>query len=52
MRITFAQRNRGMLLLGVWLILYGLAEMLPIGLPRPLMAFLSVLAGILIFVGR
>jgi hypothetical protein len=44
--------NIGMLLLAIWLILYGLAGMVAIGLPSPLMAILALLAGILILVGR
>ena len=51
MAITF-QRNVGMLLLGAWLILYGLAGMIALVLPPPLMAVLALLAGILILVGR
>jgi hypothetical protein len=51
MAINF-QRNMGMLLLAVWLILYGLAGMIALGLPAPLMAVLALLAGILILVGR
>ena len=51
MAITF-QRNAGMLLLAVWLILYGLAGMTAIALPAPLMAVLALVAGILILVGR
>jgi hypothetical protein len=51
MAVTF-QRNLGMLLLAVWLILYGLAGFLALVLPAPLMAVLALLAGILILVGR
>ena len=51
MAIKF-QQNVGMLLLAVWLILYGLAGMIALGLPAPLMAVLALLAGILILVGR
>ena len=51
MGINF-QRNIGMLLLAVWLILYGLAGMIALVLPAPLMAVLALLAGILILVGR
>jgi hypothetical protein len=51
MAVTF-QRNVGMLLLAVWLILYGLAGMVALGLPSPLMSILALLAGILILVGR
>ena len=51
MAITL-QRNVGMLLLGIWLVLYGLAGMVSLGLPSPLMAVLALLAGVLILVGR
>ena len=51
MAFTF-QRNLGLLLLAVWLILYGLAGMIALSLPAPLMAVLALLAGILILVGR
>ena len=51
MAVTF-QRNVGLLLLAVWLILYGLAGMIAFVLPAPLMAVLALLAGILILVGR
>jgi hypothetical protein len=46
------QRNVGMLLLAVWLILNGLAGLIALGLPSPLMAVLALIAGILILVGR
>jgi hypothetical protein len=51
MAVTF-QRNLGMLVLAVWLILYGLAGMFTLGLPSPVMAVLALVAGILIIVGR
>jgi hypothetical protein len=51
MAVTF-QRNVGMLLLAVWLILYGISGMVALGLPAPLMAVLALLAGVLILVGR
>ena len=51
MAVAF-QRNVGMLLLAVWLILYGLAGMIALALPSPLMAVLALLAGVLILVGR
>ena len=50
--MAMLQRNIGMLLLGVWLVLYGIAGMMPLNLPPPLMAVLALLAGILILVGR
>lgn len=51
MAVTF-QRNAGMLLLAVWLILQGLAGVAALGLPALLMAVLALLAGVLILVGR
>ena len=51
MAVNF-QRNIGMLLLAVWLILSGLAGLIALPLPSPLMAVLALLAGILILVGR
>jgi hypothetical protein len=46
------QRNIGFLVLGVWLILYGLSGIVALGLPSPLMAVLALVAGILIVAGR
>ena len=46
------QRNIGMLLLAIYLILVGISGMATLGLPAPLMAVLALLAGILILVGR
>jgi hypothetical protein len=51
MALTF-QRNVGMLLLAIWLILYGIAGVAAVALPPPLMAVLALLAGVLILVGR
>lgn len=45
-------RNIGMLLLGAWLILYGLSGFVALGLPPVLMAVLALLAGVLIIVGK
>jgi hypothetical protein len=45
-------RNVGMLLLAIWLILYGLAGIIALGLPSQLMSVLALLAGILILAGR
>jgi hypothetical protein len=47
-----ATRNLGMLLLAIWLILYGISGLAALGLPGPLMAILALLAGILILAGR
>jgi hypothetical protein len=49
--VTF-QKNAGLLLLAVWLILYGVSGMVALGLPAPVMAVLALLAGVLILVGR
>jgi hypothetical protein len=46
------QQNVGMLLLGIWLVLYGLAGMISLPLPPPLMSLLALLAGVLILAGR
>ena len=46
------QKNVGMLLLAVWLILYGLAALATFAVPAMVMAVLALLAGILILVGR
>lgn len=46
------QKSVGLLLLAVWLILYGLAGLVSFALPGPLMAVLALLAGVLILVGR
>jgi hypothetical protein len=51
MAIVFP-RNVGMLLLAIWLILYGLAGIIALGLPSQLMSVLALLAGILILAGR
>jgi hypothetical protein len=46
------QRNMGLLLLAIWLILYGLSGLVAVGLPGPLMAILALIAGVLILAGR
>jgi hypothetical protein len=46
------QRNVGMLLLAIWLILNGLSGVMALGLPAALMSVLALLAGALILVGR
>lgn len=51
MAITY-QRNTGLLLLAVWLILYGIGGIVALVLPPPLMAVLALLAGVLLLVGR
>lgn len=46
------QRNAGMLLLGIYLVLQGLSGLVALGLPGILMAVLALLAGVLILAGR
>jgi len=45
-------RNAGMLMLGLWLILYGIAGIMPLGLPAPFMSVIALVAGVLILIGR
>jgi hypothetical protein len=52
MAVVIGRRNTGMLLLAIWLILYGVAGIVPLGLPSPLMAVLALLAGIMLLLGR
>jgi len=51
MAVRFTGRP-GFLVLAIWLILTGLAGMIALPLPPPLMAILALLAGILILIGR
>jgi hypothetical protein len=50
--IVGVNRNIGMLLLGLWLILTGISGLAAVALPAVLMAVLALIAGILILVGR
>lgn len=45
-------RNLGMLLLGIWLLLTGLAGLVALPIPGVVMAVLALLAGVLILLGR
>lgn len=45
-------RNIGMLLLGLWLVLYGISGLVALGLPAMLMPVLALVAGILVIAGR
>jgi hypothetical protein len=45
-------RNLGMLVLAIWLILYGLTGFVAVMLPPVVMAALAIIAGVLILVGR
>jgi hypothetical protein len=49
---TVLNRNIGMLLLGVWLILTGLLGLAAFGMPPIVMSILALVAGALIIVGR
>jgi hypothetical protein len=51
MRLT---RSMGMLLLGIWLILTGLLQIVSIAIPgiESILALLAIIAGMLILVGR
>jgi len=51
MAVTF-QRNAGLIVLAIWLILHGLAGATSLVLPGQLMAVLAILSGVLILVGR
>ena len=44
-------RSIGMLLLGIWLILTGLASFIAVPIPAVVSALLALVAGILIIVG-
>lgn len=45
-------RSPGMLLLAIWLIVSGLAGLIPLAVPHVLLAALAVIAGVLILIGR
>ena len=45
-------RSVGMLLLGIWLLLSGLAALATVPIPGIIMAVLAVVAGILIVIGQ
>jgi hypothetical protein len=45
-------RNAGMLLLAIWLILTGVAGLIPLGLPHVVLSAIALIAGALILVGR
>ena len=51
MAVNF-NRNIGMIVLALWLILTGFAGMSTVILPSPLMPVLALVAGILILIGR
>jgi hypothetical protein len=45
-------RSVGMLLLGIWLLITGLAGLAPLPIPGIITAVLALLAGILILIGQ
>ncbi len=45
-------KNIGMLLLGIWLILTGLMQVVSIPIPAILMTILAIAAGVLILVSK
>jgi hypothetical protein len=45
-------RSVGMLLLGIWLLLTGIAGLAPLPIPGIIMAVLALIAGILILIGQ
>lgn len=45
-------RSIGMLLLGIWLLLTGIAGLAALPIPGVVMAVLALVAGLLILVGR
>jgi hypothetical protein len=46
------QKNMGLMVLAIWLILYGLTGLVAFALPSPIMPVLGLIAGVLILVGR
>lgn len=47
-----ATRSAGMIVLGVYLIVIGLAGLVALAVPLPVTAVLALLAGVLILIGR
>ena len=47
-------KNLGMILLGIWLIVYGLLQVVSVAIPglAIIMAVLAIAAGVLILMGR
>jgi hypothetical protein len=46
------QRNAGLLVLSIYLILVGVSAFMPLGLPGAVMGVLALIAGVLILVAR
>ena len=49
---VLVQRNMGLLVLAIFLILFGLSSLVSLGLPAPLLGILALIAGVLILAGR
>ena len=49
---SMINRNVGLLVLGLWLVLTGLSGMMALGLSPMLMSVLALIAGILIIAGK
>jgi hypothetical protein len=47
-----ATRSAGMLVLAIYLIVVGLAGLVPLGMPLVVTAVLALVAGVLILIGR
>jgi hypothetical protein len=45
-------KNLGMLLLGIWLIVTGLMQVVSISIPAMIMAIIAIAAGVLILIGK
>jgi hypothetical protein len=52
MAVPVLNRNLGMVVLAIWLILYGLAGFVAISIPPAAMGGLALVAGVLILIGR
>jgi hypothetical protein len=52
MAVPMLNRNLGMVVLAIWLILYGVTGFVALTLPPAVMAALALVAGILILIGR
>ena len=51
MAVARLNRNAGLLVLGVWLVLTGLASFVALPLPPALMGALALIAGVLLLLG-
>jgi hypothetical protein len=49
---VFVQRNLGLLVLAIYLILYGLSGLVSLNLPPQLLGILALISGVLLLAGR